>query len=67
MNNEIEKILKNVRSSAYSLEVFAEQAISEHSPEDHKQDMLDGVLMMLGGLEELHAQLKQIMEGSTNA
>lgn len=66
MNRNIEIILSDVRGSAFSLEAFAEQAISEHSPEDHKREMLDGVLMMLGGLEELHTELKQIMEGSTH-
>lgn len=67
MNNEIEKILKNVKSDAISLEIFAESATSDRSDAAHKQRMLDSVLMMLGGLEELHAQLKQIMEGNTNA
>ena len=63
MNPEIENILKNVKSDAISLEIFADSAISDRSDAAHKQRMLDSVLMMLGGLEKLHAQLKQIMEG----
>lgn len=67
MNNEIEKILKNVKSDAISLEIFADSATSDRSNAEHKQRMLDSVVVMLRSLERLNAQLKQIMEGNTNA
>ena len=66
MNRELENILKNVKSDAISLEIFAESATSDRSDAAHKQRMLDSVLMTLGGLETLHAQLKQIMEGKAS-
>lgn len=62
MNQQAKNTLEKIKHSAYSLVVFAEQTISAESPEAHKQQMLESVLMMLDGLEELHTDLKQAME-----
>ncbi|MGB3916819.1 hypothetical protein J9253_00535 [Thiothrix litoralis] len=62
MSNEVENILKQIKGSASSLEIFADMATREDNTADHKREMLEGVLMMLGGLEELHTDLKQAME-----
>jgi hypothetical protein len=62
MKRQIENILENIKGSASSLEIFADMATREDTTADHKREMLEGVLMMLGGLEELHNALKQAME-----
>ncbi len=64
---DVQKIVSRIDRDARSLGIFAKGAICELSDSDHKAEMLDAVLMMLESLQAHHADLKQAMEGETNA
>lgn len=59
MNNAILPIVKRIKDDANSLQAFASQIISTHPDADHKARMLEGVLLMLKNLQDLHAELMQ--------
>jgi hypothetical protein len=70
MKNQIETTLKQIRSSADSLEILAYSSVAsmegKYGTEDeaYTQRRINDVLMMLERLQELHTDLKQAMEGA---
>ncbi|QTR47760.1 hypothetical protein J9253_07530 [Thiothrix litoralis] len=63
MNAQVENILKQIKASASSLEIFADTAIGARFGERYTRESVEIMLVVLEHLQEQHDQLKQAMEG----